>query len=458
MIMRNLLIRKTRLFTVIGFSAYLVLTAFSTATLSLGPLGFSLLFSHEAVAAKEKRRKPPTRRSQSLSQKVYKKIEKAQNAIEAKEFTKAKNVLDALKARYEKLNDFEKATLWNFYASLAYNLDDIPAVARAYKSLLSVPNLSPALEQSTLYGLGQIYFSQEKYRESMRILNIWLTKVEKPSPQVYLIIATGHYQLKEYRPAIPLVNKAIELTRSRNKAVKKNTYSLLKALYLEIEDYKNAKITIKEMVLLFDDPRDWSLLAAIYGQLNQEKAQLQTYDAAYSKGYLNKGYQLISLASLLLANDVPYKAARIVEKGMKDGVIEETDKNLGLLAQCWQIAREDKKVIKPLKRAAKMSKKSGDLYYRLGQAYLNIYKYQLAANAFKQAIKKGKLKREGQVLISMGLAYFNLKKFDDSLAAFKQAKKFKKTRKTARNWEKYVISEKSRDAELTTKKRQLGLL
>ena len=77
-----------------------------------------LLAGGLAAADTKKPDKPQTRVTQTLSQATYKQMDLAQKAFEAKDYKGAEAQLDVLKAKEDKLNDFEKATLWNLYAAV----------------------------------------------------------------------------------------------------------------------------------------------------------------------------------------------------------------------------------------------------------------------------------------------------------------------------------------------------
>jgi tetratricopeptide (TPR) repeat protein len=132
---------------------------------------------------------------------------------------------------------------------------------------------------------------------------------------------------------------------------------------------------------------------------------------------------------------------------MKEDKIEQTIRNLRLLSQAWLQAQENEKSLPPLQQAARLSK-DGELDMRLGQAYINLYRYDEAIKSLRTAFKKGGLKRSDQANIMLGLALFEIHKFDASLEAFNEASKDKRSRKAAETWLGYVSSEKRRKKQL----------
>jgi len=167
----------------------------------------------------------------------------------------------------------------------------------------------------------------------------------------------------------------------------------------------------------------------------------------YDSGDLQKGNQQLNLANLFLLHEVPYKAAVIMDKGMKKGIIDKNVRNLRLLSQAWLQAQESEKAIDPLKRAADLSK-DGDLDVRLAQAYLNLDKYKEAIAALETGLKKGGVKRRDTANVMLGLANFELQRFNASIKAFTNASKDKRSKKTATQWLGHVRNEKARKKQL----------
>ena len=93
-------------------------------------------------------------------------------------------------------------------------------------------------------------------------------------------------------------------------------------------------------------------LSAMYGQEGDEGRQLALFETAYEAGWLLRSSEIVNLSQLLLQADIPYKAAKILEKGLEDGIVESTESNWRVLAQAWQLAQEDEEAIPALSRAA----------------------------------------------------------------------------------------------------------
>ena len=162
---------------------------------------------------------------------------------------------------------------------------------------------------------------------------------------------------------------------------------------------------------------------------------------------MDKEKQFIALAYQYLAIDIPYRAAQVIEKAMKEEIVERTEKNLTLLGSSYQRAQEYLKASPILEEAAKKSS-DGNAWSRLAGVYLNLNENEKALLAARNAIKKGKLKREDLAWMNRGTAEQSLHCYKDAEKSFSKASKFKKTEKGARSWKRYVAAEGDRRRKL----------
>lgn len=162
----------------------------TAATLAVGLP--ALLLPPAAMAAEKdangKPVKPKTTVTQTLSQKTYKQMEVAQKAFEAKDYKAAEVALDGIKAGYDKLNDYEKATLWNLYAAVYRIQDKNQPAINAYLNVLKTPNLPEGLRDGALFSMAQTYFIIDDYKNAIRVMNKWLSVVSDVQPDAYILL------------------------------------------------------------------------------------------------------------------------------------------------------------------------------------------------------------------------------------------------------------------------------
>ena len=153
------------------------------------------------------------------------------------------------------------------------------------------------------------------------------------------------------------------------------------------------------------------------------------------------------MAYLFLSVEVPYKAAKVIDKGVKAKQIEPTSKTLELLGNAWRQAQEIKRAIPEMAEAARKSDK-GELWARLGNIYLDNDEFEKAADAVRAALKKGGVKRPDTAQLVLGMAEFNLKNYDSARKAFREAKKNERSQKYAEQWIEFMDRELAREKAL----------
>ncbi len=192
----------------------------------------SLVMAEAALSADEKKKpvRPPTKQTQVIRAETFKKMEEAQKAYEAKDYAAALRSLDALKAKFDKLNDYEKATLWNFYAAVYYGQDDAAKAREAYINVLKQPNLPEGLRNNSLYALAQLYFIAADYDKAIAVINKWLGVVQDPQPDGHVLIAQAYYQQQKYAQTEKSLLEALRIAKARQQAPKENWLALLRAV------------------------------------------------------------------------------------------------------------------------------------------------------------------------------------------------------------------------------------
>ncbi len=402
-------------------------------------------FAEEAAAAgitkKEKKKK---NKAPLIRKKTYDRLMKAQELVEAQKYNEALAVLKKIEGM-SRLNNTEVSQLWNFYAYIYFSQENYPKAITAYQKLLKQPDLQPGLRGSTLYTLSQLYFVTEDYKKALSTVQEWMAITEDPGPDAYALLGQAYYKLDQYKKAIPPLKKAVALQKAKGKRVKENWYLLLRVNYYELKDYKNMAVVLRALVSLYPKKQYLQDLAGAYSQMGDTKKQLGIMEAMYETGYVTSESQIKNLASLFIMHGVPYKAAKVLKKGMDEGTVKKTEKTLALLSQSWMQSREDKKAIPPLRKAAVLSS-GGKLWVRLGQAYANVDQWNEAIKALRTGLQKGGLKRRGAANILLGMSYYNMKMLNKAKTAFAAASKSgnTKNKKAAGQWIKYIDTELER--------------
>lgn len=403
-----------------------------------------------AVAQEETKKKPEkTRRTPALRNKVYEKLAEAQLAAEAKDWKTARKVLDGmLDAGGKKaLNSYELANVHNLYAFVHYSAEDYKSALKSYENVVAQPDIPLAMEINTKYTIAQLYFVQEDWKKGIAALLQWFDATETPPANAYVLLAQGYYQLKDYDKALFNVEKAIDMYKAKDKVPKEQWYNLARFLYFDKGDVNSTVTVLEEMLVYFPKKQYWVQLSHMYGEQKKESEQLSAMDTAYVQDMLNKGQEQITMAYLYLNAEVPYKAAKVMDKGIKDESIEGKSKNYEILGNSWRQAQEIDKAIPAMELASAKSDK-GELYARLGNVYLDGDQFKKAISSINKGLKRGGVKRPDTARLVLGMAYFNDKQYSNARKAFKAAAKDERSEKHATQWLKYMANELGRQKKL----------
>lgn len=391
-------------------------------------------------------RKPrTTRKTEKLSPAVYEKITAAQEALDAKDLAEAASILDELLAKADGLNNYEQAQVYNFYAAVHYEQEQIDRTIEDYKSILRLGEGVPEqLRNNSLFRLAQLYFVREDYALSVRVLDQWMQQVESVRPEAHMLQAQAYYQLGDYDAAAPAAIAALQEAKRREQAPREQWLALLRAIYYEQGDYAKASRVLGELIAGWPSPNYYKQLAGMLGLMQLQEAQLAVMHAAYRAGMLESESDVLNMARLYMAEDAPYPAIDVIRDAMRSGMVEANAENLQLLAQAMALAKEYEQQIPVLERAAELS---GDArqYVYLGQAQIALYDWAAAVDAFEQALSIGGLERPGSAYMQIGTAHYNLKRYGPARQAFKEAAAYSDYRDQATRWVAFVNQEVERE-------------
>lgn len=398
-----------------------------------------LFLSYDVDAANDKISK---KASFTVRAKVYDQLQDIQNKIENSQFNEVKKQLDEIYLLRERmnLNPVELAYTYNFYGYYYFSIEDLNKAKVYYKKVIDTEEISTAMKLQSLYTLGQIEFSLENYGQSLEFLSTWFHLKEKPSGDAHVLIAQIYYQLKNIPKAMKFVDQAIDIADMKGKIPKENWLRLQAAVYFDSQDLVRTAMIYKRLVSYYFKKSYLIQLSGLYRELNQPSKQLSILQSAYRIGWLRKETDLLNYSYILLAHDLPYEAAVVIEKAIKGGVVKDTYDNTKLLGNAFYQAHEFKRSVPYLEKAAELSE-SGSEWVMLASSFLHLEDYKMAQYAAKSSLEKEKLEDPGMSYILLGTAELNLNNFTNAKNAFNKALEFENTREFGNQWLSFTESE-----------------
>ena len=342
--------------------------------------------------------------------------------------------------------DYEKTQVWNMLGYVAYSLDDFKGAIRYYRLVVDGVGTPPELKLDTRYTLAQFYAMQEQYALAVIEMEIWINAAIIVGADARMLLAQLYYQLERKADALAMVEIAIAESEAKAILPKESMWSLQRVLYYEKDDLKKVTSILQKLVKHYPKWTYWKQLGGMYGAQERETDQLVATEMVYLNDQLTTESQVMSMAYMYLGAEVPYRAARIIEKGMKDEIIEKTAKNLEVLGQAWLQAKNLQGALKSFEEASKYSD-TGEIQSRIASIYLDLGKDKQAYKAAQKAAKKGDIKNTSTNYATMGSALINLHCYKDAVKAFTKSVKAAKTKKAKRypsQWIKFANAEGSR--------------
>lgn len=231
----------------------------------------------DAAGRPQTRRAPEARTSGTLGPIVMRAITEIQSALGPEQdgaepdLQLAKQLLDELyETRFERMNDFEKQTTLNFYTNYYLMQNDFGQARRTFEELLSIETLRADIRLRTLKSLGQLYAAEESWEDSIDSYSTWQNLSESEDDVVYRGLSYAHYQLEQWMEALELWQSYMRLKQESNEELNRDDYAYLNGLYFTLEDYESALGNTREMILLFNNERDWENLRAIFRELDKQ--------------------------------------------------------------------------------------------------------------------------------------------------------------------------------------------
>ena len=414
----------------------------------------ALLALGTASAQQDEQKKQKTKQAQAVSKEVYDQITKAGDMVEEKNYQGALRLLNRV-YNPDKLTEYEQVNVLNYIGFVYYNMDDITKAIEIYVRMLAIPSLEPQTAKQTTYTLAQLYTMEEKYRTALSTLDKWFVMETNPPSAPFILKAQNLYQVKRYKDMVEPIENALRIARERNKPAKENWYVLLNFAYFSDENYRMVRDIQKILLVNWPKKRYWFSLVGAFTELGEDQNLIASYSAANTQMMLEKESEFVTMEQLYMQREVPYMAATLLEREMASGRVSKIAKNYRLLSQAWMLAQEDRRAIPALKEAARLSD-DGELDVRLGNAYLNISKYDECITAVRTGLKKSdksrqkkdRLKSPDHAQISLGMCLYNKQQYQASIRAFRAAAKTPRSRRVANQWIDVINAEIKRNVAI----------
>lgn len=388
---------------------------------------------------------------QSLSPATYNQLNDIQGYLGESSFAEAKTALDDLIADLKP--GFGMALACELYGQY-FLLQEQPQQALSwYQKSLAQNALPPAQEAGLATTAAQLLMTQDEYAAAVALLKSRLDtimaleakqKEDAPpiiQPLAFYTLGSAYHLQQNYQQAVLWVQRAADRAQARGETVKEAWLQMLMAGHYQLKNYQRTADVLDDLLRMNPQKEDyWVQQASMYQLLEKPEKALRALELGYAGGYLHKQDGILFMVQLMMAQNLPERAARILSAHLADGSVELNERNWRLTAMAWQQGRERDKAVTAMINAAGFME-DGSLLYLAAQVAQQNGDFTTALQQAQAAISKGladdKLARAKMLA---GNAAFELKDMQTARRYFQQGLADAATAANARSWLDYIAA------------------
>jgi tetratricopeptide (TPR) repeat protein len=384
-------------------------------------------------------------RTGTLDEVTWKQLNAVYEDVGEERYDEAYESLRRLLARAGR-DPYLQAILNQALAQVEWSRGNYDPALQYFEKAVEIDALPNQTHFALMYQIAQLYFMKERYDEALDRLDLWFCTVptEKVTSAAYVLKASIHARQEDF----PAVLEAIDAAITMDEDPKEPWYQLELAAHYELEQYPQAAETLEVLISKWPDKKlYWVQLSQIYYRLKQDERALAVLALAYRKGLLDKQSDLTYLSSLYSNANVHYKAAEVLEQGIRSGVVQPGKLHWTLVADAWYAAEELEKSLAAYEEAGRLAD-DGLTDLRRGYILIDLERWPAALEALNRALEKGGLNepQSGEAYLLRGMAQFNLGNFDSASTDWGRAGRYEKSREAARQWLNHLEEERRRRA------------
>jgi len=339
-----------------------------------------------------------------------------------------------------------QAILNQALAQVEWSRGNYDPALKYFEAAVEIDALPDEAHYALMYQIAQLYFMKSRYQDALDRLELWFCTVppEKVTSAAYVLKASIHAREENY----PAVLEAIDAAIAMDVDPKEPWFQLKLAAHYELEQYPQAAQTLELLITKWPDKKVyWTQLAQIHYRLKQDERALAVLALAYRKGLLDKQSDITYLSSLYSNSNVHYKAAEVLEQGIRDGIVRPSKVHWTLVGDAWYAAEELEKSLAAFEEAGRLAD-DGLTDLRRGYILIDLERWPAALEALNRALEKGGLdeRQSGEAYLLRGMSQFNLGDFDRASVDWGRAGRYEKSREAARQWQNHLEEERRRRA------------
>lgn len=367
-----------------------------------------------------------------LTEATYRALEQAQAKMAEQQYAQAERDLLALIDNTAS-GSYDRAVVLQTLGFLYAEREDYQRAMERFEQALALNALPDDITNNLRFNVAQFLIADGQYQAGIDRLYQWLDNEQQPDNSVYVLLAIAHYQINQFTKSVENIRIAI----SRSNAPREDWYRLQMSAHLEMQQYNAAINVVETLITRFAYNKTyWDQLAALYSRQDKPMNSLAVQMLAKRLDTTDSA-TILRLTNLYRYLNIPFKAAKLLEQGMDDGVVAVNFDNLEILADSWLAAREQEQAAEVLETMRAMDD-SGETDLKLSRVYVAQEKWPQAEQALQQSREKLAGDKRGEAYLLSGMVQFNLDNYAEAEQFFEQAMQFSGQRNMAFQWLSHV--------------------
>lgn len=363
---------------------------------------------------------------EAIQQWVYNMLERAQMNIDNGNTEQAEKTYKDYADRSYSSNSYDHFVVLRTYAYFLLS-QDRNTEALAYLKKADMKKRMPPYDVFMLkFTLGQVFYVEGQRDAAKEAFLEWVrigTENEFDlRPEGYATLATIYAQDQEWDDALKYITLALD-----NSSIFVENWAQLKfAIHTEKKQYMLALEVAQDLVRVKPKNKSYiEQMAGVYNIIKFEEESLASLEFKLQQDLLKKPSEYVNLANFYLYKKLPIDSAKVIEKGLKLGVLKNNIKNNELLSNAYIIAKDFDNAIRALIKVTQLSDDS-KYDYRIGQIYLQNSDWDNSIKFLNIARNKGWSSKPGTLEMLIGICYIELDDFDNARVELAKAFDFGK--------------------------------
>lgn len=285
----------------------------------------------------------------------------------------------------ENLNAYERSTIYQMMGASYYETNNYAQSISSFENAINAGGLLPNESDSLRVNIAQLLIANGSYAQGAQMLENWINRGGQVKPAHVEMLTQAWVQSDNYSKALPWAKRWFDMASPKER----KHFDLLNFLYNNLQMPAQQADIVRQMINRWpEDKTLWDAWASMLANGGREQEAFEVSKMLYLGGAMTSEQDLMKVVQYYSYYDMPYQAAQILEKELNAGRISQSPDKLVQLSDLYRQAREYKRAIPILERAASSSGKA-KLYADLGEALYNEGDCVKAEDAFNNAISRG---------------------------------------------------------------------